>query len=77
MLARGLSVCDIEDTFRNGSLLLSRTAVSEIGERLWQDDQAFVTWRLRHRLPVRRRHCGADPPGPAPRAGPGRLGPDP
>ena len=33
MLARGLSVRDIEDTFRNddGSLLLSRTAVSEIG----------------------------------------------
>ena len=38
MLARGLSVRDIEDTFRNddGSLLLSRTAVSEIGERLWR-----------------------------------------
>ena len=44
MLARGLSVRDIKDTFRNddGSLLLSRTAVSEIGERLWQDYQAFA-----------------------------------
>ena len=45
MLARGLSVRDIEDTFRkdDGSLLISRTAVSEIGERLWQDYQAFAT----------------------------------
>ena len=36
MLARGLSVRDIEDAFRDesGRLLLSRTAVSEIGERL-------------------------------------------
>ena len=44
MLARGLSVRDIEDAFRNddGSLLLSRTAVSEIGERLWQDCQEFA-----------------------------------
>ena len=44
MLARGLSVRDIEDTFRNddGSLLLSRTAVSGIGERLWEDYQAFA-----------------------------------
>ena len=44
MLARGLSVRDIEDAFRNddGSLLLSRTAVSEIGERLWQDYQEFA-----------------------------------
>ena len=43
MLARGLSVRDIEDAFRNeeGRLLLSRTAVSEIGERLWSDYEAF------------------------------------
>jgi transposase-like protein len=43
MLARGLSVRDIEDTFKDeeGRLLLSRTAVSEIGERLWADYQAF------------------------------------
>ena len=45
MLARGLSVRDIEDAFRDesGRLLLSRTAVSEIGERLWEDYQAFST----------------------------------
>ncbi len=39
MLARGLSVRDIEDAFKDetGRLLLSRTAVSELGERLWAD----------------------------------------
>jgi transposase-like protein len=44
MLARGLSVRDIEDTFKDeqGRLLLSRTAVSEIGERLWADYQVFA-----------------------------------
>ena len=44
MLARGLSVRDIEDAFRDesGRLLLSRTAVSEIGERLWADYQEFT-----------------------------------
>jgi transposase-like protein len=45
MLARGLSVRDIEDAFKDetGRLLLSRTAVSEMGERLWADYQDFVT----------------------------------
>jgi len=45
LLARGLSVRDIEDAFKDetGRLLLSRTAVSEIGERLWQDYQEFAT----------------------------------
>ena len=45
LLARGLSVRDIEDTFRDesGRLLLSRTAVSEIGERLWADYQEFAS----------------------------------
>jgi putative transposase len=45
MLARGLSVRDIEDAFKDesGRLLLSRTAVSEIGERLWADDQEFAS----------------------------------
>jgi putative transposase len=45
LLARGLSVRDIEDAFRDetGRLLLSKTAVSEIGERLWADYQEFVT----------------------------------
>ena len=45
MLARGLSVRDIEDLFKDeaGRLLLSKTAVLEIGERLWADYRAFVT----------------------------------
>jgi transposase-like protein len=45
MLARGLSVRDIEDAFRadDGRLLLSRTAVSELGEQLWADYQDFAT----------------------------------
>jgi putative transposase len=36
MLARGLSVRDIEDAFRDesGRLLLSKAAVSQFGERL-------------------------------------------
>src|ERR1700740_2926320 len=44
MLARGLSVRDIEDAFKDedGRLLLSRTAVSQLGERLWGDYQSFV-----------------------------------
>jgi putative transposase len=43
MLARGLSVRAIEDAFKDetGRLLLSRTAVSEIGKQLWEDYQAF------------------------------------
>lgn len=45
LLARGLSVRDIEDAFKDesGRLLLSRTAVSELGERLWADYQEFVS----------------------------------
>ncbi|ESZ65977.1 hypothetical protein X727_27590 [Mesorhizobium sp. L103C119B0] len=45
LLARGLSVRGIEDAFRDetGRLLLSKTAVSEIGERLWADYQEFAT----------------------------------
>ena len=44
MLACGLSVRDIEDAFKdeNGRLLLSKTAVSQLGERLWEDYQAFA-----------------------------------
>ncbi len=43
MYARGLSTRDIEDAFRGpeGELLISRTAVSEITDRLWEDYQAF------------------------------------
>jgi transposase-like protein len=45
LLARGLSVRDIEDAFKDesGRLLLSRTAVSELGERLWADYQEFAS----------------------------------
>ena len=44
MLARGLSVRDIEDAFKDehGRLLLWKTAVSQLGERLWEDYQAFA-----------------------------------
>jgi hypothetical protein len=44
LLARGLSVRDIEDAFKDesGRLLLSRTAVSELGERLWEDYHGFA-----------------------------------
>ena len=46
LLTRGLSVRDIEDVFftdESGRLLLSRTAVSELGERLWEDYQEFAS----------------------------------
>src|SRR3546814_17245014 len=44
MLARGLSVRDIEDAFKDetGRLLLSRSEVSELGERLWADYHDFA-----------------------------------
>lgn len=44
LLVCGLSVRDIEDAFRDetGRLLLSKTAVSEIRERLWADYQEFA-----------------------------------
>jgi putative transposase len=44
LYARGLSTRDIEDTFRDqqtGSCTLSRTAVSQITEALWQEYEAF------------------------------------
>jgi putative transposase len=45
MYARGLSVRDIEAAFTDecGRTLLTRTAVSEITERLWADYEAFAT----------------------------------
>lgn len=45
ILARGLLGRDIEDAFKDetGRLLLSRTAVSELGERLWADYQEFAS----------------------------------
>ena len=46
MYARGLSTRDIEEALRDagtGKLLVSRTAVSEITERLWSEYEAFAT----------------------------------
>ena len=44
MCARGLSTRDAEDAFRDatGELLISKSAVSEITDRLWEDYGAFV-----------------------------------
>jgi putative transposase len=44
MYARGLSTRDVEDAFRDatGEPLISRSAVSEITDRLWEDYEAFV-----------------------------------
>jgi transposase-like protein len=45
MYARGLSTRDVEDAFRDatGEMLISRSAVSEITDRLWEDYQTFIT----------------------------------
>ena len=45
LFARGLSTRDIEATFQDaeGQSLLSRTAVSQVTERLWQEYEAFAT----------------------------------
>lgn len=45
MYARGLSTRDVEDAFRDatGELVISRSAVSQITDRLWEDYQAFIT----------------------------------
>ena len=45
MFARGLSTRDIEAAFRDatGASLLSRTAVSQVTEQLWQEYEAFAT----------------------------------
>jgi putative transposase len=44
MYARGLSTRDVEDAFRDatGELLISRSAVSEITDQLWEDYQVFI-----------------------------------
>jgi transposase-like protein len=44
MYTRGLSTRDVEDAFRDatGELLISRSAVSEITDRLWEDYQDFI-----------------------------------
>ena len=45
LFARGLSTRDVEAAFRGGDghSLLSRTAVSQVTERLWQEYEAFAT----------------------------------
>lgn len=45
MYARGLSTRDVEDCFRDatGELLISKSAVSEITDRPWEDYQAFCS----------------------------------
>src|SRR5207249_969358 len=45
MFARGLSTRDIEAAFRDatGASTLSRSAVSQVTERLWQEYEAFAT----------------------------------
>jgi transposase-like protein len=45
MYARGLSTRDVEDAFRDatGKLLISKSAVSEITDRLWADYQVFIS----------------------------------
>lgn len=45
MFARGLSTRDIEAAFQDatGASLLSRTAVSQVTERLWQEYEAFAS----------------------------------
>ena len=60
LLARGLSVRDIEDAFRDesGRLLLSRTAVSELGEQLWADYQDFAARDLGEHEVVYLSACG-------------------
>jgi transposase-like protein len=49
MYARGLSTGDIEAAFRDatGTSVLSRTAVSQVTERLWQEYEAFASRDLR------------------------------
>jgi transposase-like protein len=45
MYARGLSTRDVEDAFRDatGDMLISKSAVLEITDRLWEDYQTFIS----------------------------------
>jgi len=77
MYARGLSTRDIEALFADerGQSLLSRTAVSEITQRLWAEYEAFASRDLSEfDLPVCRRHRRAAASGATARGGAGRLG---
>jgi transposase-like protein len=44
MYARGLSTRDVEDAFRDatGEMLISKSAVSQITDQLWEDYRAFI-----------------------------------
>jgi transposase-like protein len=83
MYARGLSTRDIEAVFADadGRSLLSRTAVSEITERLWAEYEAFASRDLSEFAvtylfvdSVCRWHCRAAASGPAARGSAGGLG---
>jgi len=45
MYARGMSTRDVEDAFRDvtGELMISRSAVSEITDQLWEHYEAFIS----------------------------------
>lgn len=53
MYARGLSTRDVEDLFRDatGELLISRSAVSEITDQLWEDYLALSQGSSMRRAP--------------------------
>ncbi len=79
MFARGLSTRDIEEVFRDatGGSLLSRTAVSQVAERLWQEYEAFATpgsQRVRRGLLLGGRRGRAAACRAAPRSRAVRLG---
>jgi putative transposase len=50
MYARGMSTRDVEDAFRDatGELVISRTAVSEITDQLWEQYEQFCARDLSH-----------------------------
>ena len=78
MYARALSTRDIEALFTDerGQLLLSRTAVSEITQRLWAEYEGLParSVRVRGDLPVRRRPRRAAASGATARGGASGLG---
>src|SRR5262249_51615154 len=77
MYARGLSTRDIEALFADerGQSLLSRTAVSEITQRLRMQYEGFArSVRVRRDLPVCRRPRRAAASRATARGGAGRLG---
>lgn len=79
MYARGLSTRDVEAAFRDatGASVLSRTAVSQVTERLWQEYEGFADpgpERVRGSLLLRRRRRWATARRAAARGGALRLG---